>query len=225
MKSTYGSAPNQAHCQEHCTSMHAELCARCAHGVCLVTFARDHQQHVNASASSDCCPPISSNKAQHACCRLTVFFAAPAAFTGLLSAPFLALSANYCSRTPGWAPSRFMMVRSIYWLVWRSCWREASPCHTSCCCTAVMSAGYTASQLFGAGVSYTYDDVIMHPGHISFGAHEVRGIGSCVGQQLLIAAAAQSSCCCSMPCPPSCSMSSLSTPSSAQRYMSTCSSA
>lgn len=34
-------------------------------------------------------------------------------------------------------------------------------------------AGYTASQLFGQGVSYTYDDVIMHPGHISFGAHEV----------------------------------------------------
>lgn len=33
--------------------------------------------------------------------------------------------------------------------------------------------GYTASQLFGQGVSYTYDDVIMHPGHISFGAHEV----------------------------------------------------
>jgi hypothetical protein len=35
-------------------------------------------------------------------------------------------------------------------------------------------AGYSASQLFGQGVSYTYDDVILHPGHIYFGAHEVR---------------------------------------------------
>eukprot|EP00775_Hariotina_reticulata_P004723 gene4724-4973_t len=33
--------------------------------------------------------------------------------------------------------------------------------------------GFTAAQLFGQGVSYTYDDVIMHPGHISFPAHEV----------------------------------------------------
>eukprot|EP00878_Enallax_costatus_P013887 GHUV01014522.1.p1 GENE.GHUV01014522.1~~GHUV01014522.1.p1 ORF type:complete len:358 (+),score=101.32 GHUV01014522.1:142-1215(+) len=33
--------------------------------------------------------------------------------------------------------------------------------------------GYAATQLFGQGVSYTYDDVIMHPGHICFGAHEV----------------------------------------------------
>jgi hypothetical protein len=49
-----------------------------------------------------------------------------------------------------------------------------------------MSAGYTASQLFGQGVSYTYDDVIMHPGHISFGAHEVRASHICVGQQLLL---------------------------------------
>lgn len=36
-------------------------------------------------------------------------------------------------------------------------------------------AGYAAAQLFGQGVSYTYDDVILHPGHISFGAHEVCG--------------------------------------------------
>lgn len=32
----------------------------------------------------------------------------------------------------------------------------------------------TAQQMFNQGVSYTYDDVIMHPGHIDFGAHEVR---------------------------------------------------
>jgi len=31
----------------------------------------------------------------------------------------------------------------------------------------------TAQQMFNQGVSYTYDDVIMHPGHIDFGAHEV----------------------------------------------------
>lgn len=35
------------------------------------------------------------------------------------------------------------------------------------------SAGYTAAQLFGQGVTYTYDDVIFLPGHIDFGAHEV----------------------------------------------------
>lgn len=34
--------------------------------------------------------------------------------------------------------------------------------------------GMTAQQMFNQGVSYTYDDVIMHPGHINFGAHEVR---------------------------------------------------
>ena len=34
-------------------------------------------------------------------------------------------------------------------------------------------AGYTGAQLFTQGVCYTYDDVIFHPGHISFGAHEV----------------------------------------------------
>eukprot|EP00879_Flechtneria_rotunda_P023359 GHRR01024709.1.p1 GENE.GHRR01024709.1~~GHRR01024709.1.p1 ORF type:complete len:172 (+),score=66.25 GHRR01024709.1:224-739(+) len=33
--------------------------------------------------------------------------------------------------------------------------------------------GYTAAQLFGQGVSYTYDDVILHPGYINFAAHEV----------------------------------------------------
>jgi hypothetical protein len=42
-------------------------------------------------------------------------------------------------------------------------------------------AGYTASQLFGQGVSYTYDDVILHPGHIYFGAHEVRACAAAVG--------------------------------------------
>ncbi|KAK9809215.1 hypothetical protein WJX72_011502 [[Myrmecia] bisecta] len=33
--------------------------------------------------------------------------------------------------------------------------------------------GFSARQLFGQGYSYTYDDVIFHPGHINFGAHEV----------------------------------------------------
>ena len=35
-------------------------------------------------------------------------------------------------------------------------------------------AGLNAGELFGQGTSYTYDDVIFHPGHIDFGAHEVR---------------------------------------------------
>ena len=35
-------------------------------------------------------------------------------------------------------------------------------------------AGFAAWEMFGKGYSYTYDDVIMHPGHIYFGAHEVR---------------------------------------------------
>ncbi|DBA92305.1 TPA: hypothetical protein ACH3X2_003728 [Trebouxia sp. C0005] len=33
--------------------------------------------------------------------------------------------------------------------------------------------GLPASRLFGQGITYTYDDVIFHPGHINFGAHEV----------------------------------------------------
>jgi IMP dehydrogenase len=39
--------------------------------------------------------------------------------------------------------------------------------------TEPFPAGYAASQLLGQGVSYTYDDVILHPGRIYFGAHEV----------------------------------------------------
>jgi hypothetical protein len=56
------------------------------------------------------------------------------------------------------------------------CLLHNSICRRCCCCCCLLRAatGYTASQLFGQGVSYTYDDVIMHPGHISFGAHEVR---------------------------------------------------
>ena len=38
----------------------------------------------------------------------------------------------------------------------------------------VRTAGYSGRQLFNQGVCYTYDDVIFHPGHIFFGAHEVR---------------------------------------------------
>lgn len=33
--------------------------------------------------------------------------------------------------------------------------------------------GLSAAKLFGQGITYTYDDVIFHPGHIYFGAHEV----------------------------------------------------
>lgn len=36
-----------------------------------------------------------------------------------------------------------------------------------------MLAGYTAAQVFGQGICYTYDDIIFQPGHINFGAHEV----------------------------------------------------
>ena len=35
-----------------------------------------------------------------------------------------------------------------------------------------IGAGLPASKLFGQGITYTYDDVIFHPGHIYFGAHE-----------------------------------------------------
>lgn len=34
-------------------------------------------------------------------------------------------------------------------------------------------AGMAAKTLFSQGVSYTYDDVILHPGMISFGADQV----------------------------------------------------
>lgn len=36
-----------------------------------------------------------------------------------------------------------------------------------------MFAGLAAKGLFSQGVSYTYDDVIFHPGIISFGADQV----------------------------------------------------
>lgn len=36
-----------------------------------------------------------------------------------------------------------------------------------------MYAGLSAARLFGQGITYTYDDVIFHPGHIYFAAHEV----------------------------------------------------
>ena len=34
-------------------------------------------------------------------------------------------------------------------------------------------AGLSAAHLFSQGTTYTYDDIIFHPGHIDFGAHEV----------------------------------------------------
>lgn len=40
--------------------------------------------------------------------------------------------------------------------------------------TLCAGAGFAASDLFNQGISYTYDDVIFHPGHIDFGADEVR---------------------------------------------------
>lgn len=40
---------------------------------------------------------------------------------------------------------------------------------------ALRHAGFSASRMFNSGVSYTYDDVIMLPGHINFGANEVGG--------------------------------------------------
>ncbi|KAK9822919.1 hypothetical protein WJX74_004496 [Apatococcus lobatus] len=33
--------------------------------------------------------------------------------------------------------------------------------------------GFSATRLFGQGFSYTYDDLIFHPGHIDFGANQV----------------------------------------------------
>ena len=43
--------------------------------------------------------------------------------------------------------------------------------------------GSAAVAMFGQGVSYTYDDVILHPGHIDFGAHEV-ALGGLVARGL-----------------------------------------
>lgn len=45
--------------------------------------------------------------------------------------------------------------------------------HTFPCFGSFLPTGFSAGQLFGQGTCYTYDDVIMHPGHIFFGAHEV----------------------------------------------------
>ena len=82
-------------------------------------------------------------------------------------------------RLSTWAQSKFTMVRSAPFVRWSKVSQQqalVTPCCAICCCAI---AGYTASQLFGAGVSYTYDDVIMHPGHICFGAHEVCISGGC----------------------------------------------
>lgn len=46
-----------------------------------------------------------------------------------------------------------------------------------------MCTGFAAKQLFSQGVCYTYDDCIFHPGHINFGAHEVRLQGCCCAEQ------------------------------------------
>ena len=46
--------------------------------------------------------------------------------------------------------------------------------------------GVPAERLFGQGYSYTYDDVILHPGHISFAAHEV-DLGSHITKNLKLA--------------------------------------
>lgn len=83
-----------------------------------------------------------------------------------------------CAKLFTWALSKSMMVRSSTDQL-PCCSREPARRQSQClhACVSqpavVLSAGYSASQLFGQGVSYTYDDVIMHPGHISFGAHEV----------------------------------------------------
>jgi hypothetical protein len=65
-----------------------------------------------------------------------------------------------------------------------------------------LNTGFTAAQLFGQGVSYTYDDVIMHPGHISFAAHEVRqthaAAAACLWEQPCFVSG-------SRPQPPACS--------------------
>lgn len=39
--------------------------------------------------------------------------------------------------------------------------------------TQALFPGLSAARLFGQGITYTYDDVIFHPGHIHFAAHEV----------------------------------------------------
>lgn len=101
-----------------------------------------------------------------------------------------------------WAPSRFTTVRCRQSSMhqWRCNEPPApAPCGLAVCLLQLhllllllllrAAAGYTASQLFGQGVSYTYDDVIMHPGHISFGAHEVGQ------QQQQLSPAAAGTCC------------------------------
>ena len=53
---------------------------------------------------------------------------------------------------------------------------ELCASHCSCQCQKVrdrLCAGWTARKVFSQGVTYTYDDVILHPGFIDFGADEV----------------------------------------------------
>lgn len=47
-------------------------------------------------------------------------------------------------------------------------------CLLECLSGCHLGAGYSGAQLFGQGVTYTYDDVIFLPGYIDFAAHDVR---------------------------------------------------
>lgn len=62
----------------------------------------------------------------------------------------------------------------------------AARCRRPPAAAARAAAGFTAAKLFGQGVSYTYDDVIFLPGHINFGAHEVRPCCSSLGAATLV---------------------------------------
>ena len=39
---------------------------------------------------------------------------------------------------------------------------------------SAVGSGFPASRLFGQGYSFTYDDLIFHPGFIDFGANQVQ---------------------------------------------------
>ena len=39
----------------------------------------------------------------------------------------------------------------------------------------VAGVGLTAARLFSQGTTFTYDDIIFHPGHIDFAANQVSG--------------------------------------------------
>lgn len=65
-----------------------------------------------------------------------------------------------------------MSLKDVYF-IWFDRFRPVRVFGTKPAPQSPPCAGMEAKQLFAAGTSYTYDDVIFHPGYIDFAADQV----------------------------------------------------